>query len=213
MNRLRTFIAAVLTVLTVTTVVVVPSSFAETPDPAAEQQQNDERTDGTAEPEAADASDEEAAGDAVAEVAPEVDDAGAIESVELEAERSPWTGGLMMSIAAMCIGGFSALLGIWIDRDVSRPRIFAASMSVLIFCALVVGVAQAYLDQMDRIEKDQDLERMLDMTYEIAVASGDPELIALVEQSTGVALDVPPAPEPSSTATPSTDGEDAATAQ
>lgn len=208
MNRLRTLIAAVLTVLTVTTVVVVPSSFAEVPAEAAEQQADDELTDGTTAPEASAAGDDD-----VDEGADEVDEAAAIEAVELEAERSPWTGGLMMSIAAMCIGGFSALLGIWVDRDVTRPRVFAASMSVLIFCALVVGVAQAYLDQMDRIEKDQDLERMLDMTYEIAVASGDPELIALVEESTGMTLDVPPAPEPSSTAAPSTDGEDAATAQ
>lgn len=208
MNRLRTLVAAVLTVLTVTTVVVVPTSFADAPAEAAEQQADNELTDGTTAPEAS------AAGDIdVDEGADEVDEAAAIEAVELETERSPWTRGLIMSVAAMCIGGFSALLGIWVDRDVARPRVFAASMSVLILCALVVGVAQAYLDQMDRIEKDQDLERMLDMTYEIAVASGDPELIALVEESTGMTLDVPAAPEPSSTAAPSTDGEDAATAQ
>lgn len=208
MNRLRTLVAAVLTVLTVTTVVVVPTSFADAPAEAAEQQADNELTDGTTAPEAS------AAGDIdVDEGADEVEEAAAIEAVELETERSPWTRGLIMSVAAMCIGGFSALLGIWVDRDVARPRVFAASMSVLILCALVVGVAQAYLDQMDRIEKDQDLERMLDMTYEIAVASGDPELIALVEESTGMTLDVPAAPEPSSTAAPSTDGEDAATAQ
>ncbi len=110
----------------------------------------------------------------------------AIDDITLEDEPSPWTNGLVMSIAAMCIGGFSAVLGIWVDRDKTRPRVFAISMSFLIFCALVVGVAQSYLDQVDRMEKDQDLERMLDMTYEIAVASGDAELIKLVEESSKV---------------------------
>ncbi|MBO84604.1 MAG: hypothetical protein CL927_04545 [Deltaproteobacteria bacterium] len=143
----------------------------------------------------------------------EVDDAAAIEAVELEEERTPWTRGLMMSIAAMCIGGFSAMLGIWVDRDAARPRVFAAAMSVLIFFALVVGVAQAYLDQIDRIEKYQDLERMLDMTYEIAVASGDAELVALVEESTGMEVDGLPPTEGSAEAIPSTDGPDAATSQ
>jgi hypothetical protein len=62
-----------------------------------------------------------------------------------------------MSITAMCIGGFSAVLGIWVDRDKTRPRVFAVSMSFLILCALVVGVSQSYLDEVERIEKDQDL--------------------------------------------------------
>ena len=113
----------------------------------------------------------------------------AMADIVLEETRSPWSTGLVMSITAMCIGGFSAVLGIWIDRDQSRPKVFAYSMSFLILCALVVGVTQAYLDEVDRIEKDADLERMLDMTFEIAHASGDPELIALVEASAGVRSD------------------------
>jgi MFS family permease len=113
----------------------------------------------------------------------------AMADVELEETRSPWSTGLIMSITAMCIGGFSAVLGIWVDRDQSRPKVFAFSMSFLIMCALVVGVAQSYLDEVDRIEKDGDLERMLDMTFEIAHASGDPALIALVEETAGAKTD------------------------
>ena len=154
---------------------------------------------------AEDAPDASAAADADADAEAEA----AIDDIELEEEPSPWTNGLVMSIAAMCIGCFSAVLGIWVDRDKTRPKVFAVSMSFLIFCALVVGVAQSYLDQVDRMEKDQDLERMLDMTYEIAVASGDEELIKLVEASSDVDADAPSA---DGDATPS-NGSDAGSAQ
>ena len=35
----------------------------------------------------------------------------AMADIELEETRSPWSTGLIMSITAMCIGGFSAVLG------------------------------------------------------------------------------------------------------
>ena len=130
-----------------------------------------------------------AAAEPAAEEAVVDDPDAAMADVELEETRSPWSTGLVMSITAMCIGGFSAVLGIWVDRDKTRPKVFAYSMSFLILCALVVGVTQAYLDEVDRIEKDADLERMLDMTFEIAQSTGDPDLIALVEASTGGNVD------------------------
>jgi hypothetical protein len=43
---------------------------------------------------------------------------------------------------------------------------------------------------------------MLDMTYEIAVSSGNPDLIALVEESSGVEIDLPAADEPATPAPP-----------
>ena len=207
MNRLRIFMA---TVLATATLAFAPASFA---DPAAQAADGPmvELLESGAGDEGSEVATDATKGSEVAE--PSVDDAAAIEAVELEEQRTPWTRGLMMSIAAMCIGGFSAMLGIWVDRDTERPRVFAASMSVLIFCALVVGVAQAYLDQLDRIEKYQDLERMLDMTYEIAVASGDQDLVELVEHSTGMEIAAPLPAEVSSEATPSTDGADAAASQ
>jgi hypothetical protein len=174
-------------------------------EPAAEQ------VDGTDDTEATEAEADPAVEEATDTGLAAADDPdAAMEDVVLEEEPSPWSGGLMMSIAAMCIGGFSAVLGIWVDRDTSRPTVFAYSMSFLILCALVVGVAQSYLDEVDGIKKDQDLERMLDMTYEIAVASGDPELIKLVEKTSGVKIDLPePAPEPAveEAPTPTEDGD------
>jgi len=151
-----------------------------------------------------DATTDVAAGAADTGAPAEDDPDAAMADAEIEETPSPWSGGLMMSITAMCIGGFSAVLGIWVDRDTSRPTIFAYSMSFLILCALVVGVAQGYLDEVEGIKKDQDLERMLDMTYEIAKSSGDPALIALVEESSGVKIELEEAPAEE----PPSDGDD-----
>lgn len=201
MTRLRTLFAAA---LAAGLVALAPPSFAQDDAPAdapAEAMDADADAagadaDGSEEAEADEATAED--GDAAAgDTGAPADDAGAEDDVELEETPSPWSSSLMMSMAAMCIGGFSAVLGIWVDRDTSRPTVFAYSMSFLILCALLVGVSQAYLDEVDGIKKDQDLERMLDMTYEIAVSSGDPELIKLVEKTSGEKIDVPPpAPEP-----------------
>lgn len=202
MTRLRTLFAAV---LAAGMVAFAPPSFAQDDIPADAPAADaaDADADAAGSDEAAEEADgEEAATDEAAaeeagagDTGAPADDEGAEDDVELEETPSPWTSGLMMSMAAMCIGGFSAVLGIWVDRDTSRPTVFAYSMSFLILCALLVGVSQAYLDEVDGIKKDQDLERMLDMTYEIAVSSGDPELIKLVEQTSGEKLDVPPPAE------------------
>lgn len=143
----------------------------------------------------ADAADGEAAGGDAA------DDAEAMADAEAELEEtdagvpSPWSNGLILSMTALIVGGGSAVLGIWVDRDKTRPVSFAYAMSFLITCAIIVGCTQGYLDAEGAIQKEQDLERMLDMTYEIAVSSGDPELIALVEKEAGITVEAaPPAP-------------------
>ena len=98
------------------------------------------------------------------------------------AAPSPWSTGLLLSWAALIVGGGSAGIGIWVDRDKTRPVSFAYAMSVVISCAVVVGCAQGYIAAMDAIQKEQDLEWILDMTYEIAVSTVDPDLAALVEK-------------------------------
>ena len=85
------------------------------------------------------------------------------------------------------------MLGIWVDRDKARPVSFAYAMSFLISCAVIVGLFQGYLDALDAIQKKKDLNRMLDMVYEIAVTSGDTELIAILEKESGEKIDVPEA--------------------
>jgi hypothetical protein len=106
------------------------------------------------------------------------------EEVALEGERppeSPFTWALIMSWTALGLGGGSAVLGIWVDRDRARPIIFAMALSVLILTAICVGGLQGYLDEEGAIETRADLERMLDMVEVIAAESGDPALTALVD--------------------------------
>jgi len=135
-----------------------------------------------------------AADDAAAEDGGE--DAAAAEAAPAEeGPESPWKMGLIMSISALFIGGASAAIGIWVDRDKSRPVVFAYAMSVLIIAACGVGMVTGYLDEEETIKKRQDLERMLDMTYEIAMSSGDPELIALVEKEADTTVELPPPSE------------------
>jgi|GEM_PF-5131177 len=206
MKRLRQLFAAA---LAAGMVAFAPTSFAQDDAPAGDAAAEVVEDGAVAEEAPADdaaAEEADADGEASDTGSAADDDAAAEADVELEETPSPWSGGLMMSITAMCIGGFSAVLGIWVDRDTSRPTVFAYSMSFLILCALVVGVSQAYLDEVDGIKKDQDLERMLDMTYEIAVSSGDPELIKLVEESSGVKIDAPPPAEEPAEPAPAEDG-------
>ena len=98
----------------------------------------------------------------------------------LEELPSPWTGGLITSMVALGVGGFAAILGIWVDRDKSRPIAFASVMSALIAVAIFVGGAQSYLDAEKAIQQRADLKRMLDMVAEIAVSSGDQKLADLL---------------------------------
>jgi hypothetical protein len=92
---------------------------------------------------------------------------------------SPWNFGLVMSILALLLGGASAMLGIWVGRDPDRPIIFALAMTLLIGSAVVVGILQGYLDSAQAVQRQADLDRMLNMVDEIAQTSGDPELAKL----------------------------------
>jgi len=104
------------------------------------------------------------------------------EELELEEEPNPWTAGLLSSMIALGIGGIAAVLGIWVDRDQSRPVVFAGAMSVLISSAIFVGMVQSYLDAVGAIQARADLDRMLDMVEEISADSDDPALAAMLEK-------------------------------
>jgi hypothetical protein len=165
---------------------------------------------GAGEEAAASGEDGEAA-DTAAPASDEDDEAAALEEAEVEEEESPWRPGLIISFIALSIGGGSAVVGIWVDRDKTRPVSFAYAMSFLITCAVVVGLFQSYLDALGAIQKRKDLDRMLDMVYEIAVTSGDAELVALLEKESGEKIDLP-APPPEAEA-PADDGAENACAE
>jgi hypothetical protein len=69
-------------------------------------------------------------------------------------------------------------------------------MTVLIVSAVGVGMFQGILDSEGAIAAKADLARMLDMVNEIALASGDPTLAALVAEEGGTAIEIPPPPPP-----------------
>lgn len=150
---------------------------------------------GTAPAEAAPAEAAPAEGEAAADgaVVEEAAAEGAEEEVvEEEEAESPWTFGLLTSMFALSFGGGAAVLGIWVDRDKSRPVTFAIAMSGLISAAILIGLVQSYLDAEGAIQQRADLKRMLDMVNEIALSSGDPELAALVKAEGGTPVEVPP---------------------
>jgi hypothetical protein len=106
--------------------------------------------------------------------------------------ESPITWGLLMSWSALAIGGGSAVLGIWVDRDKDRPVAFALAMSGLISAAMLVGALQGYLDEVQAIETRANLERMIDMVEDIAASSGDPRLAELLKREGGARRPRPP---------------------
>lgn len=173
-----------------------PSALAQdAPDEApAEELSGEEAAEGdAAEGDAAEG--DAAAGDA--EEAPEEPAAEeALADVELEETESPWSTGLITSMSALFIGGFSAVLGIWVDRDKSRPIVFAMVMSVLITAAIGVGATQSYLDAVGAIQQKEDLNRMLNMVGEIAESSGDESLAALLKSEGGPEVEIVPQDEP-----------------
>lgn len=125
-----------------------------------------------------------------------------------DAETSIWTGGLITSMSALTIGGLAAILGLWIGRDKSRPIGFAVAMTILIGSAIGVGMTQSVLDAEENLEKKADLARMMGMVTEIAMASGDEELAALIEAQGGEKIDMPePLPVEDTAAPEPEDGE------
>lgn len=137
----------------------------------------------------------DAAGD-VEEATEELTAEETLADVELEEAESPWSTGLITSMSALFIGGFSAVLGIWVDRDKSRPIVFAMVMSVLITAAIGVGATQSYLDAVGAIQQKEDLNRMLNMVGEIAESSGDESLAALLKSEGGPEVEIVPQDEP-----------------
>ena len=95
---------------------------------------------------------------------------------------SPWSVGLIASMAALSVGGICAVLGMWVGRDSERPILTAVAMTALISIAVGVGVIQSYLDSVDGVAKRADLARMQDMVKDIAESTGDAELIALINE-------------------------------
>ena len=209
LRRSRALGAAALLGLSLSVLTPITAAWADVPpDEPIEQPEGDAATGGDGEGDGATEGGDEALPPTEPDPAPAEEPPAEEAAAALEAELSPWSFGLMMSMSALFIGGLSAVLGIWVDRDQTRPVIFAMVMSVLITAAIAVGATQSYLDAVGAIQQKQDLERMLGMVNEIAVASGDQSLANVASAHGGEAVEVPPPPpaEAPDTAAPDTEG-------
>jgi HAMP domain-containing protein len=94
---------------------------------------------------------------------------------------------LLIVLIGIAVAGLAAVVAIWVERDVKRPRKFAWALSVLILLATGVTILQAVLqDKQDKIEKaadeaekqklQGDVARMMQSLDKIASESGDPRL-------------------------------------
>ena len=86
---------------------------------------------------------------------------------------------------ALGTGGVASVLGMWIGRDKSQPKVFAVWMSLLIVAAVIVGVTQSHLGAKETLAKEADLQRIKDTIREIGSKSDNPELRRSLEQQFG----------------------------
>src|SRR5690606_37916549 len=88
--------------------------------------------------------------------------------------------GLIVAMTGVVVAGFSAVLGIWMERDHNKPPRYAYALSALILLATVVSVMQSYLDAKAGEKMEEDMARMLQRMDEIASTSDDPALQELI---------------------------------
>lgn len=89
----------------------------------------------------------------------------------------------MITLAGLAVAGFSSLLGMWLERDASKPKKIAFALSFLILLATGVGMVQAMLDAEEQDKMQEDMARMLATLDKIASSSdvAIPELDNLVK--------------------------------
>ena len=95
------------------------------------------------------------------------------------------------SIIALTVGGSASILGMWVGRNPAAPSRNAKLMSVLIFAACLVGMVTSYLDAQEMVDQEKDLARIMETIREIAMSSGDTELVAVMERDFGVSIEIP----------------------
>src|SRR5262245_12367451 len=89
---------------------------------------------------------------------------------------------LIITLAGLGVAGLAAVLGIWVERDKTKPPRYAYALSILILLATVVGMFQCYMDAKEGEKLEADMARMLQMLDKIANSTETPipELEAFV---------------------------------
>lgn len=81
---------------------------------------------------------------------------------------------LIITIVGLSVAGLAAVLGIWVERDKTKPPRYAYALSILILMATVVGMYQCYADAKQSEKLEADMARMLQMLDKIAADSEVP---------------------------------------
>src|SRR5688500_14638335 len=70
--------------------------------------------------------------------------------------------GLAITLAGLLVGAGSSLLGLWLERDPSRPARNGYLLTLMIMLSACVGMAQASLNRQGSERMAADLARILD---------------------------------------------------
>jgi hypothetical protein len=87
---------------------------------------------------------------------------------------------VMITEIGIFVAGFAAVLGIWLERDKTKPPRYAWWLSILIMLATFVGMFQTLADAKEGAKLEADMARMLATLDKIAQTS-DVEIPALNE--------------------------------
>ena len=75
---------------------------------------------------------------------------------------------VMITEVGIFVAGFAAVLGIWLERDHSKPPRYAWWLSILIVLATFVGMFQTLADAKEGAKLEADMARMLATLDKIA---------------------------------------------
>jgi hypothetical protein len=89
---------------------------------------------------------------------------------------------LFVSVIGLSVACFTAVLGIWIERDRARPPYTAILLSIMILIALFVELGHAFFEEYRENALQDEMARILEQLEEIAAESGDERLSTMVRQ-------------------------------
>jgi hypothetical protein len=75
---------------------------------------------------------------------------------------------LIITLVGLSVAGLAAVLGIWVERDKTKPPRYAYALSILILMATAVGMFQTYMDAMQGDQMQADMARMLQMLEKVS---------------------------------------------
>lgn len=90
--------------------------------------------------------------------------------------------GFVASALGLMATALSSLLGIWIDRDPSRPRRWAIALSFLVLVTQAVAIQELRSNAEESARLQEDMARILESLDQMAAQSEDDGLDTFVEQ-------------------------------